>query len=168
MKVIVTFATIFCACAGFATPNSWADEAQPFAPGERVRVTYLLGDRLTRLDGRFEASSGETLSIAHAEAEPCALRWSAIRSLERYDGRRGYSGTGAMIGLAIGRGAGVLAGTTAKRESQFFEVSAGGAVLIGGLVTATGTGPGALVGALVRTDRWREVTLPEGSPASQP
>lgn len=149
-------------------PPSRAEEAFPGALGERLRVTYVTDGEPTRLDGRLTANSSDSLTIDPFRRAPRALSWSAIRGIERYEGSRGHAGTGALIGLAIGVGAGVLAGTTAHQESQFFTVSSGEAVLIGTLVAGAGAGIGALFGALVRSDQWRKIPVEEKRPTSQP
>lgn len=149
-------------------PAPRAEEALPGALGERLRVTYMTEGHPTRLDGRLTANSSDSLTIDPFRETPRALPWSAIRGIERYEGSRGHAGTGALIGLAIGVGGGVLAGTMAHRESTFFTVSSSEAVLIGTLVAGAGAGIGALFGLLVRSDRWRKIPVEEKRPSSQP
>ena len=153
---------------GLHVSPSRAEEPPIIPRGERVRVTYLVGTQPTSLVGRFEASTSESLVVAGAAGGEGALQWSTIRGLERYDGRHGHAGTGALIGFGIGLGAGIITGVSMAQEPDIFGANSSVAVIIGSAITLGGTGLGTLVGALIRSDRWREVPLSEERSPSQP
>jgi len=154
-------------CAVVQATGALAAEPVPVARGERIRVTYLMETRPAIVTGLCEGSTAESLWVAGGATGGRALEWRAIRGLERHAGRYGHAGTGSLIGLGVGLGAGIITGAVMARESQFFDGTTS-AVLVGSGITAAGAVLGTLVGALVRSDRWREVPLAPGRAPSQP
>jgi hypothetical protein len=93
-----------------------------------------------------------------------AFATGAIDRLEVSRGRRSNAGKGALLGLAIGAGAGLVFGALASAEecSGFgcTEVGPGEVVAVMALFGATGAGLGALIGAASHSERWEQVPRP--------
>jgi hypothetical protein len=106
----------------------------------------------------FERQAGDQLEVRHpgdrtAERIPLGLR----TRIEVLDGTHGNAGTGLLLGLVAGAGAGiVLSSSCAEGEDQ--GICQGLA-----LVTAVPGGVllGVIIGAATRSDRWRTVFVPD-------
>ncbi|MGE0353405.1 MAG: hypothetical protein AB7I33_04155 [Gemmatimonadales bacterium] len=126
-------------------------------PGERVRVTpSSLGAR---------AQAGELLWLDRDSLVLAAQgrRWTIpadmVRRLERSRGRRGHP----VTGLAVGAAAGLLAGAILFSPGGNACTGSGNygerCLYYRAGILAGGVGLGALVGALIRTERWEPVAL---------
>ena len=145
-------------CAG--APRVVAQMAPPVEEGSRVRLS-LAGPDEKRLIGRVAAVGSESLSlVAGGGRDTTAVPLRSISRLELSRGRRSIGG-GALLGGAIGAGLGA-AGTLVWVASSCFKTatSSGGNCPTGGTaaeVILAGGAAGALVGVLVRPERWRRV-----------
>ncbi len=124
--------------------------------GQRVRVTAP-DCGLDRQPATFQAFDADTLVLG-----PMKCPLVSETHLDVYQGRRANAGKGALIGLAIGGGGGAVAGAIALSGSCLD--SADGCPLAGAAIFALFFGPpsiltGAVIGALIKTDRWEEVPL---------
>jgi hypothetical protein len=144
-------ATAAMALGALATSAAAADE-RALTVGERVRVTApSVSPR--RIEGTLAAVDRETVTVvSRDDGTRVGVSRSQIAKLEVVRGEKSHWGTGALIGA----GAGVLLGVVASNppsSADGFQVD-GGAVAVCGAVGAAG---GALVGAVLRTDRWTTV-----------
>jgi hypothetical protein len=106
---------------------------------------------------------GTKLMLLSENRSTIAVPLSTISSLELAWGKRGHWRTGALIGVGIG----ALSVVNLCSGSSHCIQSSGdvGAAL---LVVGVGAGIGALVGSLVKSDRWIAVpTGPAGTPVGQ-
>jgi hypothetical protein len=145
------------------------------APGDRVRVTILARapvDSLTgfdpgdRVSGRLLAVRPLAITLARGDdpADTLAIPRTTIAAFETSAGRRGHALNGAFIGMLAGAFAGVAVGVyldsveDPPRDSFYggasmpFLLGVGGGA--GGLVFGT------LIGASIKSDRWRPAELP--------
>lgn len=83
------------ALAAFAAPMLRAQDAQPLAPGTRVRVTSE-----SKLVGKLVSTSAESLVLDVAGCDQTVPR-SAVRRFE-VSARPSRKGKGALIGACIG------------------------------------------------------------------
>jgi hypothetical protein len=105
------------------------------------------------MEGTVAAVDRETLTVVQGHGGiRVGVPRSRIAKLEVAKGQKSHWGVGALIGTGVGVLLGVLASNPPSSASEF-QVDAG-AVAVCGAVGAAG---GALVGALVRTDRWTTV-----------
>src|SRR5690348_18171330 len=137
-----------------------AQTTPPVEEGSRVRLS-LAGPDEKRLTGTVAAVGGESLSlVAGGGRDTTTVPLRSISLLELSRGRRSKEG-GALLGGAIGAGLGA-AGTLVWVASSCFKTgtSSGGKCPTGGtaagVILAGGAG-GALVGVLVRPERWLRV-----------
>ena len=122
--------------------------------GQRVRVTAL-DCGLDNQSATFEALRSDTLVL---DTTNCPL--VSVTRLDVHRGRRANAGKGAIIGLAIGGGGGAVLGAIAFAGSCIDRPD--GCPLAGAAVFALFFGPpsiltGAVIGALIKTDRWEEI-----------
>lgn len=90
-----------------------------------------------------------------SNSAPVAVARTDVTSIEARLGRHGHAGSGALAGLVCGGIVGAAAGSSC--EDDFVCPGAGGgALLLGG----TGLVFGALIGVLIRSERW-ESACPE-------
>lgn len=138
---------------------------QPPEVGSRIRVS-LAQPRSHRLVGILLESRSDSLRVERSSDDVRAISRSAIERLEVSRGRHSRKVLGALIGLVPGLAGGLLAGTTAHRESQFIKVDDAGVVLITAMGGALGASLGSLIGRLFHVDRWETVPAaawqPEG------
>jgi hypothetical protein len=132
-----------------------AQQQSLLAPGDRVRVTApSIG--VHEQVCTFSALRRDTAVVMEG-GRLLALPLASVTKLEVYRGRRSRAGKGAVTGLLVGTGAGVLLGVLDLAQEE------GGAeyVLLGwaGLGGGAGALLGALVGAVIRADRWEPVRL---------
>lgn len=158
MRAIVV---VLCAAIlAKGSANALAQQApRRLAPTDRVRINYRTLEGALQFDGLFVRATPDSLVARDSLTFTQSWQWSDVVGVERFAGRRGHSGLGALIGAGVGLAVGIPAGIIAKRESQFFEVGTGGAVLIAGVITGAGAGLGALIGLGLRSDRWEAVPL---------
>jgi hypothetical protein len=138
------------------------------APSAGTPIRYATRPDSTRFTKvRLVSLDAERLVFERYQMDPAGLRggWTpdtvATPSLAHVQvpvGRRGNAGRGALIGFAVGLGLGIAC---ASEDSGVGAVSdegcAAGYVLLG-------TGTGALVGLLIRSDVWAPAVLPSRPP----
>jgi len=149
-----------CLAAAMVAPaQGLAQGGISLREGDRVRIHFSVPGAPSRLEAVYLETGRDSLFVRQQTSTSRGLSWSSIQGIERFDGRRGHGGGGALIGATAGLAVGILAGATAKRESQFFQINTGGVVLIATLITGAGAGLGALIGSTVRSDRWETVPV---------
>ena len=151
---VVCLATIATAVLA-AAPDARADEAT-LEVGQRVRLLGTGSDLW--LTGRLVDRTADRLLIeTELRKDPVAVPYGEIRSLQVSAGKDEGRGAlfGAVVGLALGSF--VYAVTPA-------ECSGDGCLQIYFLVAAPATAIGALTGAIVAPEHWREVD--RGAPAA--
>jgi hypothetical protein len=138
-------------CAGISVVHD-PTPRQVLAPGNRVRV-HLSQPRRTVI-GTVARVSQDTLVILPQDARTeLVLPAANVRKLELSLGRRSHTGKGALLGFIAG-GVGVSIALAALCAG---ECIGGGVIIVpaGGAVGGAILGAG--IGALIRSDRWREV-----------
>jgi len=154
MPTIILLAAIL---ASAASGTIAAQDTVRLEPGQRVRVTAptisrapIVGVGHMEADTLVVETDGRTLHFARA-------------SLTRVDvnhGQKSNVGKGALFGFLIGAGVGAVA--LGSNDYCTLEVSpaAGSCALIGaGVGGVGGLLVGTVAGALIKTDRWRELPL---------
>ena len=138
--------------------------------GDRVRITTSSD---ARFDGIVSDKSSDSFSLRLDDGSPFMVPHGDIVFLERFVGKRTYKKRGFLIGFGVGAAAGIVAGialeescdasasvgnVTITTDCGGFGLAAG--VLAGG-VWGGGLGlTGLLIGAVVKTDQWQEITRP--------
>jgi len=150
--------------------STTADDAPPqlslgsLRPGTRIRVRVLgPKDKMISQTGSLVSIQGDSLRF-FAEAQPgdfVVLPLSEIERVESYAGRKSRWLTGAGIGAGTLALAGGIAGYAAGEDQPSgwcCDLSKGQAAAGGAMLGAvSGFLLGAIVGAAIHTDRWREV-----------
>lgn len=134
---------------GAASP---AQELTRVAAGTRVRV--LTSQRARPLVGTLVRSTPDSVVV-----DATVIARGSVRRLEVSAGRKSHWLTGAGIGLLVGAGVGAIAASGSDGCGNIGPLDASCTLAIAGVGGAIGTPLGALVGAMVRTDRWRVVPL---------
>lgn len=135
-------------------------DAQAVDAGNRVRVT--VEEQAGNMTGTLTEWSQDTLHVApDGSAEQVTATAIAVNTLSRLEiskGLRSNAGKGALIGggigLLVGGGMSIIAGSTVDTE-----VTSNDYLVFTGLVTVGGAGVGALIGALIKSERWEEYPL---------
>lgn len=167
MRIVPIVAALLVGAASLSAQES------VLRPGTPVRVTVPCSDasraatgheRRCRMEGTLEGTVGDSLAISHAGTTTSYSR-DAVRALEVRDGTRSHWMLGAGAGLAAGT-LGMVAvlnsgGSTASCDGSANQdaLSSGECLGLYALGGVGGAGLGALVGSLIRTDRWRTVPL---------
>ena len=153
------FRAALLAAALFASPifNLAGQAASVLVPGSRVRVTAA--PSYVPVVGTVVAQERDSLRLIVAGA-PVALAHASFQKVEMSRGRYSNAGNGALIGLGLGGGTGLLLGVAAVASCGPEEWICPGpaavpvmAILFGGL----GAGLGALLGSGSSGERWDEV-----------
>ena len=148
-------------------------EVSPVLVDSRVRVTTHSAPGLATA-GTLESWDGESLELSGSGFAPQTIPLSDLAKLEISRGKKGHWLAGTLIGAGLGIGVGLVAASGNEAEpsdpSNLFEPFAAelgettedaGIVL---LSTLAGAGLGALVGALIKTEKWEEVPIPTAAP----
>ena len=141
-----------------------AQEPPPVKVGDRVRVSHDCTYRGTRKRcqedrGTVDAVKADSIVLsAKKDQSRMVILIASVTRLRVVRGRRGHLLAGAGVGAAVGAAAGLIAISpegTCTGSGNYGELCAlAVAVSIG-----AGAALGALVGALVRTERWVPVPL---------
>ena len=130
------------------------DRPLTLGPGARIRITAPdLG--IEKQEVRFGTLRGDTLVVVADST--LTLPLASVVRLDAYQGQRSNAWAGAGIGLVVGVGAGVAIALMVRDEDCFCtkgEVAAAG----GAIGAAAGILIGSSIGAVIKTDRWQEVT----------
>jgi hypothetical protein len=138
-------------------PPLQAEEAPAVGRGSHVRVSATSVAK--RQEGQVESIDGTTLTLRSESRSMIALPLGTVTSLEVAIGRRGHARTGALIGAGFG----VLSLAALCQGENCFQSS--GDYGTAALVTATTTACGALIGALIKSDRW--IVIPTRPPSAR-
>ena len=150
----------FILIALFATTSSpLAAQEVPVEPGARVRVKAP-PQQPDWVDGTVVGWESESLVLQPEEpGTPLTLARDQITELDVYDGRKGHALLGAGIGFGVGVGwtVALLSNESICNPEETCDAGdwAKGIAIFGG----AGAGLGALVGLLIKTDRWEAVPL---------
>jgi hypothetical protein len=136
--------------------------------GARVRVKqseYGAG----WLEGKLIELSADSAAIALTRtADTVRFATGRLVPVEVSQGLRARSGKGALLGLGIGAGTGLILGIAASAEdcTGFCPVEVGPAEIFGVsvLLGGVGAGIGALIGSRSRSERWRPVNVRSDGP----
>ena len=143
LTVLVVLATV--------AQNVAAQDTLAIAAGERVRLTLQSSHR--PVIGVLLGQDRDSLRVqADSNSAPVAVARTDVTSVEASLGRHGHAGSGALAGLVFGGIVGAAAGSSCQ-DDFLCPGAGGGALLLGG----TGLVFGALVGVLVRSERWERV-----------
>ena len=128
-------------------------------PGARVRVSAA-GALAGRLTGIVMARTADSLTLARSNAGPITV---PIARLTRAELSRGKShGLGAIKGLVLGAGVGLLLGLTPIPESDCgsgrCDVKQSRAEFMGQMMVGAG-GLGAGIGAIAGSERWERYAM---------
>ncbi len=155
MRVLAVLAVLALAASSGAL-----GQEQPLQPGQRVRVTVPILD-VNKHKATFQRMSGDTLVL---DSESYSL--SDVTRLDVYRGRKSNTAKGALYGVLIGTSLGAIASVAwIADDCEFIDTSGCGSdetvVMIGGTVVlaVVGSGIGAGIGALTKTDKWDQVPL---------
>jgi hypothetical protein len=136
--------------AAQAPAQDWSS-AKALPVGTEVRISA--GSRT--VSGQIQSVTDDALTVNSGKGQEMFARQEIARVSVR---KRGHRGRNALIGLAVGAGAGAAIGaatdTTGCKGSCIFQVSKGEAAGVGAAVFGA---IGALVGAVIPTGGWREV-----------
>ena len=156
--------------AVFLAPNAgMAQTPLPLIEGERVRIAYRCqgeadkpagcqeSGRARIATGRLRALDGNSLRIlAEPHQEELVIPTASLADLSVMRGTRGHSLAGAAIGVIAGALFGGVVGST----QEFCVLSCVAATGIGiALGAPAGLLLGAVAGAVIRSDRWRSVSI---------
>jgi len=143
-------------------------DVSPVLLNSRVRVTTRSAPGLAAV-GTLGAWDGHSLELSGSEFAPQTIPLSDVVRLEVSRGKKGHWLVGTLVGAGVGLGVGLIAASGNESEptdpSNLFEPFAAelgettedaGIVL---LSTLAGAGLGALVGALIKTEKWEDVPL---------
>jgi hypothetical protein len=146
------------ATASLLVPVATAQSRSPQSEGARVRITApSVGTR--PLVGTLVGIESDALKLdVEGALESRVVPRSAVTKLEFSQGRKRNTMKGAWIGLATGAVAGgALAAAYASSDGG--PVNAEFVPLVAGVYGAAGMALGALIGAMVKSERWREADL---------
>jgi hypothetical protein len=150
---------------------------QTLHPGTRIRVVLACvvdsfppgrapsPNRRDALEGcgSYEASfarlSGDSMVVV-ADDREMAIARSDIRRVKVRRGTRGHSAAGAAIGAGLGVALGLVSAATTDCSGDFLEgLCHAGQIASPFVAGAMGAGVGALIGLVIRSDRWEDVPL---------
>ena len=134
-----------------------ADEALPVGRGSHVRVSATSVAK--RVEGYVESIDNTTLSVRSENRSMISLPLSTVTNLEVAVGRRGHARTGALIGTGFG----VLSLAVLCQGEDCFQSSEDYGTAV--LTTATTAAVGALIGTLIKSDKW--IVIPTRPPSAR-
>ena len=155
MKRVIETLLLLCLVSGCSlaqSPQSNWDNLKQLAPGQQIRI--VLNDAKSYKAG-FQSVTDDAIVVRLANDDQTFERQSVLRvSTQGKNHRR----RNALIGLAVGTGAGIIVGVASPelgqgKCAQGSCVNAGTASLTG----AAGAAAGAVVGAVIPTGRWHDV-----------
>ncbi len=141
-------------------PTTGMGQMLEVQPGARVRV-LAPGALAGRLTGIVIARTADSLTISRANASPLAIPMSRLTSVELSRGKS--HAAGALKGLVIGAGVGLVLGLTPIPEptctSRGCDPELTRGEFLGSMILGSG-GVGAGIGAIVGSERWDRYQLP--------
>jgi len=152
--------------AAVAPTEILSQDKPSIKPGSRVRVTApSVFDK--RVAGTVSEVKSDTLAVSVEEGVSVLLvSLKDVTRLEVSHGRRSHAGLGAKIGAMTGFVTGFVLVVATYEECTGFcpapDPGPVGTAAIAGLAFGIGGAAlGAIVGALIKTDRWEEIPLDE-------
>jgi hypothetical protein len=144
-----------------------AEEPTTLAPGVRVRVSVAGSGE--RLKGTVQSLEPGTLSVIGDDRHPVKIPRANITRLETGWGRHGNAKKGFFIGGAFGLAGGLLACATVGSRSEYGGLlddpefancdTTGERVAVPLATGVVWGGLGALIGSLVKSERWVEMPI---------
>ena len=134
----------------------------PPLPGARVRATAPSLPR-RQLQGILTRLDADTIGV---DATPLAL--TMVTRLEVSSGQRTHPGTGLRIGFLVGAVVGAIVGSSAGNEDGEICTPTQCGLAGAGLFGLAGIPLGAMIGAMIHTERWQEVPRERWQVASRP
>lgn len=141
--------------AALLLPTRASAQSLPPVPlDSRVRVVTEAEPAPSEV-GWLRAWDGSALLLEREDGHDRSIPLSDVARLELSEGTHGHTVTGLLIGFGVGLATSAIFAATTETDYDF-----GYEMLMGTIVFAVpATGVGALVGALIRTERWEEVPL---------
>ena len=149
------FAAGFVISLGPGTAAAQATGYSPLQIGDRIRLTTSWSSSATK--GTLVAADDAALTVAREGRETSQQKFarSEIVKLEVARGKKSHWMAGSLVGLLGGL---ALTAAYCTNPSPFGgECSSGDYAAVGALFGGIGAASGALVGVLIRTDRWKAV-----------
>jgi hypothetical protein len=141
----------------------------PVPPGIRVRVTAGSAPNAAQV-GVLGELEPDALVLHRSGLDPLTIPLPDVVKLEISRGEKGHWLAGTLIGTAVGIGAGLLiANATSVTDEEPRDPLTGFAAAVSEqgmdmsivmISTVAGAGLGALVGALIKTEKWETVPIP--------
>jgi hypothetical protein len=149
--------------------SAWCQSSALPALGIRVRLTardtipVQFGSR-DRVVGTLTAAGRDSVSILDLDrGRVVTVPITSLGRVEVSEGRHSGAGRGALLGLLAGAGAGIASGLVAcgggACSSSGGDFGSAVVLVLGAGGALGGAGVGALIGAMVRTERWRDVEV---------
>jgi hypothetical protein len=151
--------------------------AAPLAGVAQVAPSVVLGATVRAkpigagarwVQGNLVALTPDSVSIrVPRNGDTVSLFTGALAEFQVSQGRRARTGKGALLGLGIGAGTGLLLGIAASAESctGFCEIEVGpeDVLAVAAILGGVGAGIGALIGAASHGERWQRVVEPHSA-----
>jgi hypothetical protein len=152
-------ATLLAAILAAAASSRIAAQAtERLEPGQRVRVTAPTISS-THIVGVFAHMAADTL-VVETDGRAWHFPHASLTRVDVHRGRQSNAAKGALYGSLIGAGIGAVALGSSSLCAETLEVPGGRCALIGaGGGGVGGLLLGAIVGALIKTDRWQAVPV---------
>ncbi len=132
-----------------------AQQVQGLASGARVRV-WTLEPHSERRVGTLVALRRDSLLMQlDGDTDTMRIARAAVTRIDASEGRRSHVVTGLILGAAAGGTTGYFIGKGLDNTSV---CGSGCEWLVAGPLAGVGGVLGGLLGAVTRTDRWKEVT----------
>lgn len=131
--------------------------AQALVPDTRIQVRQCPPKGIPGLcvttHGTFLSMNGDTLSLRDSTGVPATVAWTPATRVRISRGRHRHLAQGAVIGLALGTGVGLIAVKACRSESSECGLEVP-------MVAGLGLALGSLIGGVARTERWETVERP--------
>lgn len=142
--------------------TSVAPQSLPATIGDRVRVTVV--SERSPVVGTLVDDRADRLTLRTESQQAVDLPYASIARLEVSRGLHPHMLKGAVAGAVGGAGIGAIVGATSNDQGPR-ALGRGGLVALGvGMGSAGGIVIGAALGALIRTERWRDVPVSVAPP----
>jgi hypothetical protein len=148
MRILAVLVISALTAAAQSPLQDW-NQVKALAPGTEIRVERTGGPSVR---GQLRSASDETLVVGSGKGEEMLPRPQVARVSVRGKGHRGRN---ALIGLAVGAGAGLAIGFAIRGGANQLKVVSNGAVEGGS--TAVGAILGTIVGVAIPTGGWRQI-----------
>jgi len=160
----ITVATgLLAALPGWVTAQT---ATSPVLLDSRVRVTTESSPDSPSVGSLREWDAG-SIELSASGSAPMTIPLTDVMRLEISRGKKGHALAGTVAGAAVGLVLGLVAVSSTQEpdpdawfrlsESEENTLQAGAVVV----TTLAGAGLGALIGALIKTEEWEDVRIPE-------